>query len=114
MGDACSAWQPLWLAVLCGAAGIALGVLVALAAGAARGHCRRHRVHTLKSLYEEDRDLAQGAAAIFRSLKHAVLAVKADGTVCEVNAAAAALLGYTPVSGATAGSAGGFSRTQLW
>ena len=110
MGDTCS----VWLAVVCGVAGIALGVLVALAAGAARGRCRRHRVHALKSLYEVDRDLAQSDAAFFRSLKHAMLAVKADGTVCEVNAAAAALLGYTPVSGATAGSAGGFSRSQLW
>ena len=110
MGDTCS----VWLAVVCGFAGIALGVLVALAAGAARRRWRRRRVHTLKSLYEEDRDLALNAAAIFRSLKHAVLAVKADGTVFEVNDAAAALLGYTPVSGATAGGASGVSRSLLW
>ena len=110
MGDTCSVWLP----AVCGVAGIALGVLVSLAARAARRHCRRHRVHSLKSLNEEDRDLAHSAAGIFRSLKHAVIAVKADATVFEVNAAAASLLGYTHVSGATAGSAGGGSRSQLW
>ena len=104
----------MWLPVLCGVAGIALGVLVSLAAWAARRHCRRHRVHALKSLNAEDRDLALNAAAIFRSLKHAVLAVKADGTVFEVNDAAAALLGYTPVRGAAAGSARGVTCCLLW
>ena len=112
MGDACS----VGLGIVCGVAGIALGVLVALAAGAARGRWRRHRVHTVPPgppLHERNRDLAQNAAAIFRSLKHAVLAVKADGTVFEINDAAGALLGYTAVSDATACSAGGDSRSEL-